>query len=190
MKKIWITIGVIIAAVVAIVALFGSSYNGMIAAQTEAEQAFYNIDTQLQRRADLIPNLIETVKGAMNHEQEIINSVTEARAKYVGAGNTAEKIEAAGELETALSRLMVVVENYPDIKTNQNFIALQDELAGTENRIAVARREYNDAVGSYNKMIKSFPRNIMAGFFGLEQMSYFEATEGAQNAPSVSFEQE
>ncbi len=187
MKKTWITIGIIAVVLIAVIGLFASSYNGMVAAQTEVENAFANIDSQLQRRADLIPNLIETVKGAMAHEQGIIDSVTQAREKYVGAGSANEKIEAAGELDSALSRLMVVVENYPDIKTNQNFTALQDELAGTENRIAVARKDYNDTVSEYNKKIKSFPRNLLAGMFGFEQMSYFEADEGAKEAPKVSF---
>ena len=188
MKKSWGITAVIVAVAVVIIGIFVSSYNGLVASQTEAETAFANIDAQLQRRADLIPNLIETVKGAMAHEQDIINSVTDARAKYVGAGSVNDKLEAAGELESAISRLMVVVENYPDIKTNQNFISLQDELAGTENRIAVARKDYNDAVKKYNMKIRSFPKNIIAGMFGFEQMNYFEAAAGSDKAPSVSFQ--
>ncbi len=188
MKKTWIIIGIIVVIIIAAIGGFASSYNGMVAVQTEVETAFANIDAQLQRRADLIPNLIETVKGVMKHEQDIINSVTEARARYVGAGSVAEKIEATGELDPALSRHMVVVENYPTITANQNFTALQDELAGTENRIAVARKDYNEAVSNYNKRIKSFPKNIIAGMFGFEPMEYFEAAEGAKEVPKVSFE--
>ena len=187
MKKALIAVGIIAVIVIVAIASVSGAYNDMVEEQTEVEAAFANIDTQLQRRADLIPNLIETVKGAMAHEQDIINSVTEARAKYVGAGNANDKIAAAGELESALARLMVVVENYPEIKTNQNFTALQDELAGTENRIAVSRRDYNEAVGEYNKEIRTFPKNILANMFGFEKMNYFEAADGAEKAPEVSF---
>jgi LemA protein len=148
-----------------------SSYNGLVSAKTSAEGAFANIDAQLQRRSDLIPNLVETVKGATQHEQSIVNSVTDARAKLAGAGTIDEKIAASGELSSALSRLLVVVENYPDIKSNQNFIALQDELAGTENRIGRARSDYNEAVKIYNAKIQYFPSNIFANMFGFKSMN-------------------
>jgi len=180
---LFIGIGVIVLLIIIVV----SSYNGLVGARTAAEGAFANIDAQLQRRSDLIPNLVETVKGATQHEQSIVNSVTDARAKLAGAGTIDEKIAASGELSTALSRLLVVVENYPDIKSNQNFIALQDELAGTENRITIARKDYNEAVTSYNKQIQIFPKNIFANMFGFKKMSLFEADASSKTVPKVGF---
>ena len=180
---------IIILAIVAIVIIMIiSSYNGIVAKSEEVDNKFSAIDTQLQRRADLIPNLVNTVKGYASHEQEVINSVTEARAKLAGANTVSEKAEADGELTNALNRLMVVVENYPDLKSSQNFIQLSDELAGTENRIATARRDYNEAVKAYNLKIKKFPTNIMAGMFGYEKAEYFEASEQSQEVPNVSFD--
>ncbi len=187
-KTAKITLGVVIAVVLLLVIFFASSYNGMVSARTEAEGAFANIDTQLQRRFDLIPNLVETVKGASAQEQNIINSVTEARARYTNAGSVSEKAEAASDFSSALSRLMVVVENYPTITSTQSYIALQDELAGTENRINIARQDYNDAVRAYNTSIRRFPNVIVAGIFGFDQMAYFEAAAGSQSAPQVSFQ--
>lgn len=165
-----------------------SSYNGLVTARTDAESAFAKVDTQLQRRSDLIPNLMETVKGATKNEQAIVQQVTDARAKLAGAGSVNEKIDANNELSGALSRLLMVVENYPDIKSNQNFLSLQDELAGTENRITVARNDYNDAVKSYDRKLRSFPSNIFAGMFGFERMNYFEAQPSADTPPQVSFD--
>ena len=180
---------IIILAIVAIVIIMIiSSYNGIVTKSEEVDNKFSAIDTQLQRRADLIPNLVNTVKGYASHEQEVINSVTEARAKLAGANTVSEKAEADGELTNALNRLMVVVENYPDLKSSQNFIQLSDELAGTENRIATARRDYNEAVKAYNLKIKKFPTNIMAGMFGYEKAEYFEASEQSQEVPNVSFD--
>lgn len=185
MKKGLIIVIVIIAVIV--IALI-SSYNGLVSKAEEVDNKFSIIDTQLQRRADLIPNLVNTVKGFANHEEEIINSVTEARAKLTGANTISEKAEADQELTGALNRLMVVVENYPDLKSSENFIQLSDELAGTENRIATARKDYNDAVKLYNVKVKKFPTSIMAGMFGFETKQYFEASEKAQEAPNVNFE--
>ena len=181
--------GIIILAIVAfLIIILISSYNGIVSKAEEVDNKFSAIDTQLQRRADLIPNLVNTVKGYASQEQEVINSVTEARAKLAGANTVSEKAEADGELTNALSRLMVVVENYPDLKSSQNFIQLSDELSGTENRIATARRDYNEAVKEYNLKIKKFPTNIMAGMFGYEQADYFEASEQSKEVPNVSFE--
>lgn len=186
-KSVKIIIAVALVVVI-LIALLASTYNGLVNAQANAEAAFSNVETQLQRRFDLVPNLVETVKGAAAHEQNIINSVTEARAKYVGAGSVSEKAQAAGEFSSALSRLMVVVENYPTITSTQSYIALQDELAGTENRINIARQDYNAAATEYNKTIRKFPNVIFAGMFGFDQMSLFEAAGGAENAPQVSFQ--
>ncbi|MBR2846578.1 MAG: LemA family protein [Clostridia bacterium] len=186
-KSVKIIIAVVVIAVI-LIALLAGVYNGMVNAQANAETAFSNIETQLQRRFDLVPNLVETVKGASAHEQNVINSVTEARAKYAGAGSVSEKAEAAGEFSSALSRLMVVVENYPTITSTPSYIALQDELAGTENRINIARQDYNAAATEYNKLIRKFPNVIFAGMFGFDQMSLFEAANGAETAPQVSFQ--
>lgn len=188
MKKSNIIILVIVAVIIIAIVMLVSSYNGIVSKAEEVDNKFSAIDTQLQRRADLIPNLVNTVKGYANHEQDVINSVTEARAKLAGANTVSEKAEADEELTSALNRLMVVVENYPDLKASQNFIQLSDELAGTENRIATARRDYNEAVKGYNLKIKKFPTNIMAGMFGYAQRDYFEATEQSKEVPNVNFD--
>lgn len=188
MKKSTIVIITILAVVLIIALILGSSYNGIVAKAEEVDNKFATIDTQLQRRTDLIPNLVNTVKGYAAQEKEIIESVTEARAKLAGANTVVEKAEADGELTSALNRLMVVVENYPDLKSSQNFIQLSDELAGTENRIATARRDYNEAVKEYNLKIKRFPTNVMANMFGYEVKEYFQASENSQEVPNVNFE--
>ena len=187
MKKSSI-VGLVVIAIIIIIAIIVSSYNGIVSKAEEVDNKFATIDTQLQRRADLIPNLVNTVKGYAKQEQEVINSVTEARAKLAGATTVADKAKADDELTSALNRLMVVVENYPDLKSSQNFIQLSDELAGTENRIATARRDYNEAVKEYNLKIKKFPTNLMAGMFGYEQREYFEASEQSKEAPNVNFD--
>ena len=182
-KVIWI----IVAAVAIVAILLISSYNGLVAVKAQVEESFANIDAQLQRRADLIPNLVETVKGITGQEKAIVDAVTSARENYLNAGTENEKIEASNQMSTALSNLLVVVENYPEITSGANFIALQDELAGTENRIAQARKSYNETVKEYNTSIRKFPRNILAGMFGFETMEYFETTEENKTAPKVEF---
>ena len=182
----------VIVIVVAIVFVLGflviGSYNSLVSAQEVVNEKQATINTQLQRRNDLIPNLVNTVKGYATHEEEIFTNIANARAKLAGANGDVEKMaDADAELSSALSRLMVVVENYPDLKANQNFIALQDELAGTENRITQARNDYNDSAKKYNLKIKKFPSNIFAGIFGFEEVEYFEAEEGAQKVPEVNF---
>lgn len=178
-----------IVAVIVIILLAGiGGYNNLVSLQESVDNQYANLDTMLQRRADLIPNLVNTVKGFTSHEDEIIGKVTDARAKLVGANTLEEKSEANDELTNSLNALMVVVENYPDLKSSENFINLQDELAGTENRIATARKDYNDAVNKLNTKIKKFPSNIMAGMFGIEKAKYFEATEKSTEVPNVSFE--
>jgi len=182
-------IGLIIGAIVLVLCLLlGGTYNSLISSNENVDSKYADISVQLERRTDLIPNLVNTVKGYMKHEQEIIDSVTEARENLVNANTREEQAEANKELTTALNNLFVIVENYPDLKSNTNFIQLQDELAGTENRIAVARTKYNDAVKDYNKTIKMFPKNILANMFGFEEKEYFEAREISTEVPDVSFE--
>ena len=188
MKKSSIVVLVLIAIIIIVIAMFVSSYNGIIAKSEEVDNKFATIDTQLERRGDLIPNLVNTVKGYAKQEQDVINSVTEARTKLAGATTVSDKAKADEELTGALNRLMVVVENYPDLKSSQNFIQLSDELAGTENRIATARRDYNEAVKEYNLKIKRFPTNIIAGMFGYSKRDYFEASEQSKEVPNVNFD--
>ena len=186
-KKSTIVIIVVVVILVAIIAGLVSNYNGVVSLSEEVDNKFATIDTMLQRRADLIPNLVNTVKGYTNQEQAVIDSVTDARAKLAGANSVGEKANADQELSTALSNLLVVVENYPDLKSSQNFINLSDELAGTENRIATARKDYNDAVKEYNTKIKRFPTNIVSGMFGYGEKEYFQASEGSEEVPTVDF---
>lgn len=181
MKKLWIPLGI----VVILIALVFSSYNGLVGQEEGVNGAWANVQTQLQRRSDLIPNLVATVKGYAAQEQEIYTALAEARAKLAGATSVSETEAANGELSSALSRLLVVVENYPELKSSANFIALQDELAGTENRIATARTDYNEAVKAYNTKIKSLPTVLFAGLLGFDPKDYFEA-DNSDN-PQVEF---
>lgn len=175
----------IVAVILLLAIIVIGGYNGLISRSETVNRASSEIDNQLQRRSDLIPNLVATVKQYASHETEIFTAVSEARAKLAGAGTLAERAEADAELNTALSRLIAIAEAYPDLKANQNFINLQDELAGTENRIANARRDYNGAASDYNTRIRRFPTNIIAGLFGFESVEYFEASEGSKENPDV-----
>ena len=178
---------IVIAAIVIIALIFGvSAYNGLAQARESVSSAESNIQTQLQRRADLIPNLVSTVQTYMEHETEVIQAVSDARARMAAGGTTEEQLEANDELTAAVSRLFAVAENYPELKSSENFIQLQDELAGTENRISAARQEYNETAAEYNRSIVSFPRNLIAGIFGFERADYFQADEGAEENPNVS----
>ena len=191
-------IGLIVLGVIAL-ALFGwvkNSYNGLVADQESVETAWAQVENVYQRRADLIPNLVETVKGYAKHEQETLEGVIEARANATKVtidptNMTPEKLKefqkAQGELGSALGRLIAIQENYPDLKANENFRDLQVQLEGTENRINEARNKYNEAVQKYNVVIRSFPKNILAGMFGFAQMTKFEAEAGAEKAPQVKF---
>lgn len=182
-------IALIVVLVLVVVAAFWAvgSYNGLVSAEEEVAGQSANIDTQLQRRTDLIPNLVATVEGYTTHEADIMTSLAEARANLAGAGSMAEKAEADAQLTGALSRLLMVVENYPDLKADAQYTALMDELAGTENRIAVSRKDYNDAAKGYNKKIKTFPTVIFANMFGFEAADYFEAAPGTDVPPTVDF---
>jgi len=164
-----------------------SSYNSLVALDQRTQSAWAQVENVLQRRADLIPNLVETVKGFAAHEKEVITAVSDARAKLAGARGPEQAAAADKQLDTALSRLLVVVEAYPQLKANENFTRLQDELAGTENRIATERKRYNDVVRDYNAAVRRFPTNVMAGMFGFSAKQYFQAAEGAEKVPQVKF---
>jgi len=188
---------IILIAVVAIAAIWGiSAYNGMVKMDESVNTAWSNVENQYQRRADLIPNLVNTVKGYAAHEKETLEAVMAARSKAtqmtVDADNlTPEKLQeyqkAQGEIGAALGRLLAITENYPDLKANQNFMELQAQLEGTENRISVERRNFNEVARTYNTSIRTFPKNILAGMFGFDKRPYFEAEEGANKAPEVKF---
>jgi len=180
-------VGLLVAVVVALSIGAGCSYN-RFATQDEAVRAQWSQDeNQLQRRHDLIPNLVETVKGFAQQEKDVFQSVADARAKMAGAGTINERVAAASAESSALARLLVVVENYPQLKSNENFMRLMDELGGTENRIATERMRYNDAAREYNTMRRRFPGNLMAGMFGFEERPYFEVPAEAKAAPKVDF---
>jgi len=188
MIVLWVIIGIV---VVALLFLAGA-YNGLVNARNVVKNAWAQIDVQLKRRFDLIPNLIETVKGYKNFERETLEAVTKARSsvQQVPAGDVAQRSKAEGELTSALSRLMVVVEQYPDLKANQNFLALQEELTSTENKISFSRQAYNDVVLQYNNKTQQFPTNIVAGMFNFKkEQEFLQATEGEaeRKAPKVSF---
>lgn len=172
---------------VAVYSFFAGNYNKFVKMDMAIKAAWSQVENQLQRRYDLIPNLMETVKGYAKQEKDVLVEVTNARAKVGGAGNIPDKIAANNQLTGALSRLMVVVEKYPDLKSNQNFLKLQDELAGTENRIAVERMRYNETVKVYNEAIRSFPANMLAGMYGFKEAAFFKVDEVAKAAPKVKF---
>lgn len=182
----------IIVAIVAVILLIAvpliSSYNNLVGMNENVDGKWAQVENQLKRRADLIPNLVETVKGFASQESEVLIGVTEARSKLQSATTPGEYAEANGELTSALSRLNFVVESYPDLKSNQNFIQLQDELAGTENRIAVERGRYNEAVQEFNSKVKRFPTSLVAGIFNFDEREYFEISEAEQEVPDVQFE--
>src|SRR5579863_2064594 len=186
-----IALAVIAVVVLIVLGVFGwlmGEKNGLVTERESVTGAWSQVDVALQRRADLIPNLVETVKGFAKQEQAVIKEVTDARAALGGARNPQEKIQANSQLDGALSRLLVVVENYPQLKSNENFLRLQDELAGTENRIAVERRKYNDVVQRYNTDIQLFPNNLSASLFGFQREdAYFQTEPGARTAPKVAF---
>jgi LemA protein len=188
MKIALVIVGVLLLVGVMLGGSLMTARNELVTEREGVKSAWSQVDVVLQRRLDLIPNLVETVKGAAGHEEKVIGEVTEARAAMMGAKTPSERIQANSQLDGALGRLMVVVENYPNIKANENFLRLQDELAGTENRIAVERRKYNEVVQRYNTDIALFPKNIAAGMFGFQREdAYFKADTAAKEAPKVKF---
>lgn len=187
LKTVLIVVGILIVIIVIPLLYLKGTYNTLVTMDEGVKAAWAQVENQLQRRYDLIPNLVETVKGYAAHEKEVFIKVTEARSKVAGATSISDKISANNELSSALARLLVVVERYPDLKANTNFIRLQDELAGTENRISVERRRFNETVRVYNTKIRSFPTNIIAGMFGFEKAAFFEVPKERQEAPKVKF---
>ncbi|GAA0727971.1 LemA family protein [Clostridium malenominatum] len=183
LRNILIVIGILILLVSPVI----SGYNKMISLEQKVNIAQGNIESDLQRRSDLIPNLVETVKGFAKQEEKIFTDIANARAKLGGAGNVNERANADNELSGALSRLLVVVENYPELKSNENFRSLMVQLEGTENRINIARKDYNTAVSEYNTTIKKFPNSLVASVFRFGEKPYYKASEGAKEVPKVDF---
>lgn len=169
------------------VGLSSCGYNSMVSMQEAVQSAWAQVENQLQRRNDLIPNLVEVTKGYAAHEKEIFENIANARSKLIGAGSRVEQIDAANEVSSALSRLLAISENYPQLKADAQFARLSDELAGTENRIATERRRYNETVQTYNTYIKSMPAVVYAGWLGFAQEKYFEVPQEAQQVPKVKF---
>ena len=186
MIAVWVILGI----VVVLLAIFIGTYNGLVRRRNQVKNAWAQIDVQLKRRYDLIPNLVETAKGYMKHERETLEAVTNARnlAQQVASSGAGTRAKAEGELSSVLSRLLAVVENYPDLKANQNFLALQEELASTENKIGFSRQFYNDSVLKYNNQTQMFPSSIIASIGGFTASEFFEVTVAAEKeAPKVSF---
>ncbi|KQL33325.1 LemA family protein [Psychrobacillus sp. FJAT-21963] len=188
MKKLLGPIVIIVVIIAIFAAILIPSYNGFVNGEEDVNKAYAQIENQLQRRMDLIPNLVNTVKGFAAHEEEVLGNIADARSRLAGANTPEEQAEANNELSGALSRLLVVVENYPELKADANFRQLMDELAGTENRLSVAREDYNAVVSDYNKKVKRMPGSIVASIFGFDEKEYFEADAAAQDAPNVDFE--
>ncbi|WP_047448765.1 LemA family protein [Alistipes sp. ZOR0009] len=196
MKKTWIVLAVIAAVILIIFLWFKNSYNGLVVLDENVKGKWANVESQYQRRADLIPNLVNTVKGYADFEKSTLTQVMEARANATKITISPEKLDensiqkfqnAQNQVSSALGRLMAVAENYPNLKANQNFLDLQSQLEGTENRITVARNDFNADVKTYNQTIRKFPQMIFASMFGFEKAAYFEADKGAEKAPEVKF---
>ncbi|SKC49907.1 LemA family protein [Maledivibacter halophilus] len=188
MNKVLVAVIVIVVVIGIIGMSVVGAYNSMVTMSENVDAQWAVVESKLQRRYDLIPNLVNSVKGVMAQEKEVFKNIADARAKLAGAGTTREEVAASNELEGALSRLLVVMENYPQLRSVESVNNLMDELAGTENRISVERDRYNMSVNEYNSSIKKIPKNVLAGMFGFEPKLYFEATEGAEVAPEVQFD--
>ena len=183
MEGLYIVLGVLV--VVAVFVII--TYNDLVRLRNKVKNSFAQIETQLQRRFDLIPNLVETVKGYASHEKDLLESITASRTGFMNAGSNGEKLEMDNQLTSGLKTLFAVAENYPDLKANENFINLQEELAETEDKVAYSRQFYNDAVTMYNNKIQMFPGNIVAGMFGFKEEALFTSDEEAKEAPKVKF---
>ena len=187
MKGGLVLVAILAAAVLVVGGWVAGNYNTLVQKSTEVDKAFAEVDNLLQRRNDLIPNLVETVKGIAAQEQVVFGAIANARAAMAGAKTPEAKFAAGQQMDTALGRLLVVIENYPQLKSQENFLRLQDELAGTENRLSVGRTRYNEAAREYNVLVKSFPTNLFAGMFGYREKPYYQVTPGARDVPRVEF---
>lgn len=183
MKKTTILLVIIVLAVLYV----WFSYNGFVSTNEAVDKQWAQVETQYQRRFDLIPNLVESVKGIMNQEQKIFGDLAEARTRYSGASSVSDRVNAANQVESALSRLLVIVENYPTLKSAENVQTLMAQLEGTENRISVERNRFNDEIRALNVKVKKFPGNIIASLFGFKERAYFQSTPGSETAPQVKF---
>lgn len=188
MKKVLGPLVIIIVIIAIFAAILIPSYNGFVNGEEDVNSSYAQVENQLQRRLDLIPNLVNTVKGFAAHEEEVLSNIADARSNLAGANTPEAQAAANDQLSGALSRLLVVVENYPELKADANFRQLMDELAGTENRLSVARQDYNGVVADYNKKVKRMPGSIVASIFGFDEKEYFKADAAAQDAPVVDFE--
>lgn len=187
-KSLWIALAIVLVVVIALIGTFSSNYNKFVGMEESVQNAQSDISVYLQRRADLIPNFVETVKAYSLHEQETYTAVTKARSAVLDADSVEDQAEASAALDSAIDIWVnAVTEAYPELKADSQYIALQDELAGSENRIATARNDYNETAQEYNTAIRKFPANIIAGMFGFEKADYFEADESANDAPTVDF---
>jgi LemA protein len=184
-KTYWI-IGIVAVLLIGIFSYIGM-YNSLVAMNNDVDAKWSNVAVQYQRRLDLIPNLVNTVQGYATYEQTTLTQITALRSQWQSASTVEQKVQTTNQIESAISKLLVISENYPDLKANANFIALQDELANTENKVAVERTRYNDAVKAYNIKVQSFPSNFVAGMHGFGKRTLFEAAQGAENAPVVNF---
>ena len=185
MRPRWIVPAIIVGIVVILAIILGSSYNGLVDKRGQVDRSFADLDAQLQRRNDLIPNLVNAVRGALGQEQAVFGEIARARQNYAGARTDQQKIDAANQVDGAIGRLLVIVENYPQLQSNQNIRDLQNQLEGTENRIAQSRRDYNGTTTSDNVSIQHFPRSIVAGLFGFDKRPLFVANTEARTAPTV-----
>lgn len=185
-KTLLVVLGILAFFVLIIVVWFIGTYNSLVSADQDVNSKWSQVENQYQRRSDLIPNLVEAVKGYAKHEATVFEEVTKARSQWAGAKGQDEKIKAAGEMDSAISRLMVVVESYPQLKASDSYITLQAQLEGTENRIATERMRYNDAVREYNTKIKRIPTSIVADFYDYKDKPFFEADKGAEKAPKIN----
>lgn len=185
MKKVLLFLGIIVGLLLIGFIYIWSVYNKLVVTSEEVDNQWAQVETQYQRRFDLIPNLVESVKGVMNQEEKIFTELAKARSNYAGARNLNEKIEATNQVESSLSRLLVITENYPELKSSETVQTLMSQLEGTENRISVERKRFNDSVKSFNILTKRFPSNIIAGMLGFEEKNYFESVKGAENTPKV-----
>jgi LemA protein len=188
MSRIWIVGAAVLGLAVVLGVVAVGQYNGLVQERERVDASWAQVENVLQRRADLIPNLVETVRGYASHEREVFTAVADARSRLLAARTPEDTAEANGALDSALGRLLMIAESYPQLRASESFTRLQDELAGTENRIAVERRRYNETVREYNAAVRTFPRNVFAGIFGFESREYFEASPAAQEVPRVDFD--